>query len=310
MNWRRPMRALAALLTAAALLGTAAHAGPAGCPPPVPAADAAAVPRDRGPLWRISRDGRSSWLYGTLHVGRADWRRFGPLIDAALRASDLLALEVDPADPALIDALVDRRAQRDEWPAALRDRLASAYRRACIDPSSLASLHPLLQATTLTVLESQWLGMSPLYAAERQLGERSRSLGIGVVALESAALQIAALLPADDAAAQSLLDRSLRQLEDGSARRALRRLVAAWDSGDLATLADHAAWCECDDDADDRDLLRRLNDDRNPRLADGIAALHGRGRRVFAAVGVLHMTGPRSLPSLLTARGFDVERIR
>lgn len=302
---------LAATLLSALLGATAVSAATPVCPPPLPS-DAAtgAAPRDRGLLWRISRDGRSSWLYGTVHVGRPSWRWLGPRTDAALRASDVLALEIDPADPSLPDALVDRRQRRDALPPPLGDRLEAAYRLACIAPSSLAALHPLLQATTLTMLEAQWLGLGAQFAVERLLGDRSRSLGIGIVALETAASQVAALLPADDAASWSLLDRSLRQLEDRSARRALGRLVAAWEGGDLATLEDHAAWCECADDADDRALLRRLNDDRNPALADGIAALHGQGRRVFAAVGVLHMTGPQSLPRLLAARGFEVERIR
>ena len=55
--------------------------------------------------------------------------------------------------------------------------------------------------------------------------------------------------------------------------------------------------------------MRRLNDERNPPLADGIEALHRQGRRIFAAVGALHMTGPQSLPRLLAARGFKVERV-
>ena len=33
------------------------------------------------------------------------------------------------------------------------------------------------------------------------------------------------------------------------------------------------------------------------------------GKRVFAAVGALHMIGPTALPSLLAARGYRVERV-
>ena len=56
--------------------------------------------------------------------------------------------------------------------------------------------------------------------------------------------------------------------------------------------------------------MRRLNDDRNPALAQRIDALHGQGRRVFAAVGALHMTGAQALPRLMAERGYRVERIR
>jgi uncharacterized protein YbaP (TraB family) len=89
----------------------------------------------------------------------------------------------------------------------------------------------------------------------------------------------------------------------------MARLAAAWEAGDLAALDDYAAWCECIADEEDRAAMRRLNDERNPRLADGIEAQHRQGRRVFAAVGALHMTGPQSLPRLLAERGFKVERV-
>jgi uncharacterized protein YbaP (TraB family) len=59
----------------------------------------------------------------------------------------------------------------------------------------------------------------------------------------------------------------------------------------------------------DRAFIKRLNDDRNPGLANRIDALHGEGRRVFAAVGALHMTGAMGLPRLLAQRGFRVERV-
>ena len=55
--------------------------------------------------------------------------------------------------------------------------------------------------------------------------------------------------------------------------------------------------------------MRKLNDDRNAPLADGIENQHRLGKRVFAAVGALHMTGPQGLPLLLAQRGFKVERV-
>jgi uncharacterized protein YbaP (TraB family) len=130
-----------------------------------------------------------------------------------------------------------------------------------------------------------------------------------VVSLESAVQQTLALVPEDEAEARTLLDQSLQQLEDSSGRRVLQKLAAAWEQGDLAVLEDFERWCECAASDADREFMRKLNDQRNPHLADGIAAQHGQGKRVFAAVGALHMTGPQSLPLLLAQRGFKVERI-
>jgi uncharacterized protein len=289
-------------------VGTA-RAAPA-CPPTVQAAVQAqpGAARDRGYLWRISRDGRSSWLFGTLHVGKPAWRRFGPQLSAALRASDVLALEIDPGDPALLAALADIQPPAS-LPAPVQARLAKAYERACVAPESLATLHPVLQATTLIVLEARWLGMDPLFALEMSLSQQARSQGRKIVSLETAAQQKAALVPDDQGEALQLLEQSLAQLEDQSGRRVLARLAQAWESSDLQALEDYDRWCECASSDSERAFMRKLNDERNPPLADGIEAQHKQGRRVFAAVGALHMTGPQSLPLLLEQRGFKVERI-
>ncbi len=301
-----PCRWIMAGLLAAASLAAAAQ--PAKCPPPLPATAATAPARDVGMLWRATKDGRSSYLFGTLHVGKPAWRRFGPQVSAALRASDIVALEIDPSDPELLRLMAELRPPQ-ELPAALQQRLMRAFERACVAAESLATLHPVLQATTLTVLEARWFGLDPGHALEQALTAQARALGRRVISLETAAQQTAALVPDDEAEARSLLDQSLQQLEDQSARRVLRRLTSAWEQGDLATLEDYAKWCECVATEADHSFLRQLNDARNPGLADGIEAQHRQGKRVFAAVGALHMTGPQSLPALLAQRGFRVERV-
>jgi uncharacterized protein YbaP (TraB family) len=287
----------------------AAWAGAVSCPPPLPqaATGIAAVAKDRGLMWRATRDGRTSYLFGTLHVGKPAWQHFGPSTMAALRASDLLALEVDPSDPALREALAEVRSPA--LPDAVAARLARAFERACVAPESMATLHPVLQATTLMVLEARWVGMDPGYALEQTLLAQMHALGRRVISLETAQQQKAALVPEDEAEALAVLEQSLAQLEDHSGRRVLARMAAAWERGDLDALEDYAAWCECIANEGDRAFMRRLNDERNVALADGIATQHGTGKRVFAAVGALHMTGPQSLPRLLEQRGFVVQRL-
>lgn len=293
------------VLAVAGLLAAAAHA--ASCPPPLPNPNDSATPRDRGLLWKATRDGRTLYLYGTLHVGKPQWRQLGPATAAALKASDTLALEVDPNDPDVLKAMNELRHPR-EVPAELQKRLEKAFERACLATEALATLHPVLQATTLTMMEARWLGMDSGYATEQVLigaAKPARKL----VALESALQQLQALVPEQDADANALLDQSLQQLEDQSARRVLSRLAVAWEEGNLAVLEAYEQWCECADTEDDRASMRKLNDERNAGLAAGIAAQHQAGRRVFAAVGALHMTGPQSIPKLLAQQGFKVERV-
>jgi uncharacterized protein YbaP (TraB family) len=303
-------------LSAALWLGAAGSAwAQANCPTP-PAAPGAEQwqaaqrdARDRGLLWRIGKDGRTAWLFGTLHVGQWAWAVPGPTLRRALAQSDVLALELDPADPQLAAQLREATRAAPQPDAALLQRLRSQVATACLPPEAMQGLHPMLQLMTLTLLAAQQDGLDAAFSQELMLAAAARAAGLRIVALESVEQQIGALLPADVAQMRALLDEGLTQLERGRSGAVLRRLAEAWAGGDLDTLAHYAQWCECADSAEQRAWLWRLNDARNAHLAAGIDALHARGHKVFAAVGALHMTGPQALPKLLQQLGYTVQRV-
>lgn len=306
--------------TAQAPAAAAAPAAPAtaACPPdPQPPSQAelqqqAARPKDRGVLWRLQRDGRTSHLYGTLHVGRLQWLTPGPRTRAALQASRVLALELDLTDPATVRILVEGPSEglpRMDMSPALQQRLAAQMARACLPPGALDVFHPVMRALTLTSLDARWEGLHGVFGSEMLLTGIARASGLRLRELETASAQIRALIPDDAAARDHLVQQALDDLERNRLRPVVRRLAEAWEAGRLDELAQYAQWCQCADTEADRALLRRLIDARNPGLAAGIDALHREGEPVFAAVGTLHMVGPQGLVALLRGRGFTVERV-
>ena len=309
---RRLLRRLAAGLTCL-LVAAAPAAAASACPPPpqapTPEQWQAARQTDRGLLWRLQRDGRSLWLYGTVHVGRPEWTLPGPRVAEALAASEVLALEIDPTDPAVQQALAQPDAAAAPLPPALLARLGAQVAAACLPAGALDGMAPAMQAVVLSVLQGRWLGLDPAFAQEVSLAQAARRAGRRIVALETVALQQQVLAPADADAARAQVEQALLQLESGSGRSTIARLARAWETSDLAALEDHASWCDCVRDDAERAAMQALNDARNPALADGIEALHRAGRPVFAAVGALHMTGPAALPRLLAARGFEVRQV-
>jgi hypothetical protein len=271
---------------------------------------AAARARDRGLLWRVTRDGRTSYLYGSIHVGKLDWAFPGRQVRMALMAADTLALEIDVGDPQVAARLTPPTDSVTPTLAAeLRERLARQADAACVPRELLDALHPVMQAVTLTVLAARWQGLDPGYAQEFVLGGLARASQRRVVSLESPESQMAALIPREAAQAERMVAQMLEQLEKGSVQRVITRLAAAWERGDLAEITAYEGWCDCVDSDEDRVQMQRLNDDRNPALADAIEALHRDGRTVFAAVGTLHMTGAKGLPLLMQQRGFTVQRV-
>jgi uncharacterized protein YbaP (TraB family) len=301
------------LLAGAAIAQTSAP--PCNVPPPPPWDEIQAAskrPADRGFLWRIEKDGRASWLYGTMHVGKPDGYFVGETVRGALRQSDTLALELDMADPATQAVFTE------PVPPAVLARLLTPERQrrldkqvaaACLPAGGLAKVRPVLQVTTLAGLAMRQQGLRFEFGSEQFLTVYARNNNKPLVALESARGQLQALIGDDESEETRGVDEALDQLESGQALDVTARLSTAWARSDWAELDNYRAWCDCVKTPADERALRRLLDDRNAGLADGIAALHAKAQRVFAAVGALHMVGPQALPTLLAARGFTVTRV-
>lgn len=294
-------------LTLLVLCAVSAHAA---CPPepkvPSPAQIKAWLPAapDRGLLWRISRDGHSSYLYGTLHIGKPDWAVPGPALRAAWADTEVLAVELDPAD--VMPALATMPPSAP-LPPALARRIEGQTRAACLPPGALAALPAMLQLSTLTLLEVRRDGFDVGFGQDLVLLGWAKADGRPVLSLESVQEQLDALSAGEHEVA--LIDAGVRQLQQGRVRAPLRKLAAAWSRGDLATLGSYSRWCDCADSPAEREWLKRVNDDRNVQLAARIAALHAKGQRMLVAVGALHMSGPQALPRLLAEQGFTLEAL-
>jgi uncharacterized protein YbaP (TraB family) len=319
-------RGLASLATGLALAcgamaqeKSSAVDAPASCPPaaqlPGPAQIEAGLAhaRARGFLWRLSKEGRTSYLYGTIHLGRMDWIFPGAEINAALRASDVVALEVDIADPVVSQAIRAGMARRPSelLPDVLRQRLALQLQRACLPGELLNTMAPEFLVTGLILAAGRQDGLNALYAIDPMIGSLGRAQKKPVLSLEAADLQLALLRgdAIDQKERHAALEKTLDQFEEGRLRPFLLRLTRIWAESRLDELTRYGEWCDCLNTEQDRQQMKRFIDDRNPGMADKIDAIHAGGNTVFAAVGSLHMIGPGGLPALMAERGYRVERV-
>jgi uncharacterized protein len=306
--------AFAALLPLAAAHG--ADAAPAACPPPVVPLTAESltagmkIAKDHGFLWRITKDGRSSYLYGTIHAARTEWMFPGPVTLNALRSSDTLALELDVLDPDVQRRLAASiSAQRKEpLPPALARRIERQLKVECADAEVFAKFAPEFQIASLSVMAARRDGLDPANAIDLVLAIVARELGKPIASLETPELQMQALQMPSQAETIDFVSSGLDDLESGRTRPMLNRIAKVWTDGDYAELSRYESWCSCMDTATERAAMKRMLDDRNPQLAASIDTLHTSGTRVFAAVGSLHMIGPNGLPALLRQRGYKVEQ--
>jgi uncharacterized protein YbaP (TraB family) len=272
--------------------------------------EAAMRARDRGVLWRFERDGRHGYLYGTLHVGKLEWAMPGRVVGQALRETEIIAMELDPTDPSVAKVMTAPQSAQDTpaVPPQLWRRLRALAANACVPWENLQALPAMMIGTTLEMLESRWAGLDLGYGNEVVLAGLAKVSGKEVAVLETVATQRAALLGGSPAEQIARLERSVLALENGKSRKSTTLIAEAWANGDLGRLERYREWCECDT-PDERADLERLAFARNPGLAARIEDLHRTGRRVFAAIGILHMVGDKGVHRLLVARGFKVEQV-
>lgn len=313
-----PNRIRIALLVWLAILANALFAADEKvCPPapaqPTPETMQAAMrdARDHGFLWRITRDGHTSYLYGTIHVAAFDWMFPGPGVLQALRASDTVGLELDMLDPDIRQRMAQgiQSMHSPALPKSLVQRLRRQAEADCIQYDEIAGLPIEFQVTTLTLMEGRREGLEASYAIDAVLAGIGHGAKKNVVSLETPEAQLRTLQMQDPQDAVAFVEDGLDEIESGRTRTGFKRIARVWADADYDELARYDEWCDCLDTEIERKEMRRLLDERNPNLAERIDALHASGKRVFAAVGSLHMFGPTGLPALMEKRGYRVERV-
>ncbi len=303
-----------ALLTVS--LAASAENAP-GCPPtaqPLSAEQTQAglkSARDRGFLWRMRKDGRTSYLYGTVHVAKLEWIFPGTTVVEAVRSSDIVALELDVLDRDITARLLAAMAPSPDQVLSddLKRRLHAQVKAACLSERLLSLMSPEMVAISLMVMSARHDGLDPAYSIDSVVAGLARGLNKALSSLETPEGQVRLLRGQTLQESQVLAAQRLEVLETGKSRPIIVRIAQVWADGRFNELDRYEQWCDCVGTAEERALYKRLLDDRNPALADGIDALHGAGKRVFAALGSLHMIGKLGLPALMQQRGYQVERI-
>ena len=297
-----------------------AHAdAPQSCPETVAPLHAAALmalqhtqpaAHDRGLLWQVEKNGRRSWLFGTMHLGRKSWLQLGPQLEQALARSDVLALEVDLTDARVAKQLeANSRASKTTLSHAAQRRVADQLQRVCLPGAALANAATHLQAAALVVLVARTEGLYAEYGSERVLATLAKAQGKRVVGVEDVRAQAALLKGANAQADAEQLTGALDELESGHTMQQLRMLSQVWARGDAHALARYDDWCDCLHTDADRQAQQRVLDARNGPMADAFERLHSKGQTVLLAVGALHTVGQAGLAAELQRRGFVVSPV-
>ncbi len=306
---RRPLR------VAALALAAAACATPLPPSPPAPEPDPAVTPT----LWSAQPDGASEplfYLLGSIHVGDPRMRDLGGEVERAYRRAEELVVEADVSRVDLSEVrLMMQRYGGIPAPERLPDRLSPAtwdllqeyLAQHELPPDAFDSVAPWLVATSIAVVQFRALGFREELGVDRLFTERAAADQLPVVELESAEEQFALFGNLSPELQDLMLRDTLERTREVPNEATL--LMEAWSRGDDAEL-EAIALGPLTRAPEFEPFYERVLFERNERMAARLAQLALDGRVRLVVVGAGHMLGRRGIPSLLSARGFEIRKTR
>lgn len=273
------------------------------------------LPR-HGALYRVRRDGQTSYLFGTIHVGKQTYYPLEPEVSRALADATSLVIELDiRANDAFQLALGKHGSyangdtiERHLSPATLR-QLVQQLARAGMSLQSVQHYKPWLVGNVLLGLELERNGFQRSHAVEYFLLDAAQHQDKTVRELESADYQLALFDTLDEAQQEQYLRENLADLESGAALRRSRDLIEAWNGADGPRIDAALHEFTGGNSVNAVFMQTMLLGKRNPEMATAIERIMRQDKVAFVGVGLLHLAGKYGLPQLLRQRGYQIEQL-
>jgi hypothetical protein len=265
------------------------------------------------PLWEVRAGDATAYLFGTIHVGAANFYPLPESVQSAFRNSDALVLEADPNDAqgAAGAMAIAMYAPPDNIENHLEPALLSGVRQITtlygLPFQYLRQMKPYMLMFTLTMMEYGRLGYDSKYGLETHFSQRAQRDGKPIVELESMNQQMRMLDGLSPKLQSAMLQITVDEILSGEVSVVSNEMISAWRSGNTEQLIDVMS-------AEERKLAPALAEEfrrsflteRNVAMARRIDGMIRSGQRVFIAVGALHMVGEGSIPAILREKGYTV----
>jgi uncharacterized protein len=261
-------------------------------------------------MWVVKGPHSTVYLFGTIHALDQNHPWHSAKIDAAIRQSQSLWLEVPNVDDAAsMQPLIMQLGLDMAHPLSSKltpDQMSKLNKAAAGlpgGPGMLEMMKPWLAGMMLSLAPVMQAGYDPNTGVELQLKPEFTKTDKPVKGFETMEQQIHYFADMSD---KAQLDFLVSELDDAdNAVDKFKELVAAWYSGDIAKL-------DALNNADFRDkypdLFQLLVVKRNQNFVAQIQDLLKGDGVTFVAVGAGHLVGKDGVPAMLEKQGYKVTR--
>ena len=286
--------------------GSAAYAG----------AGSGAQQPPRGTLYRVTGEGHTTYLFGTIHVGRPEFYPLEARASKAIADASVIAMELDMRDTsglqqaAMTHGIFANGDTLDQHISkAVLTRLQDALGKLGMPYAIISHMKAWMAANTIVVLQLEKQGYHADLATENYLTKAAEDAHKTIVGLETADFQLGLFDSMTEKQQEQYLVDNLDEMDSGEADKKTKELLDAWANADEKTFADLLKEAESDQTEAGKFFMDELIGKRNPEMANKVAQMLKDDKSSFVAVGLLHLVGANGVPQLLAKRGYEVKRI-
>lgn len=254
-------------------------------------------------MWKAEKDGKTTYLLGTMHMGIDPETRLPQIVWDKLDAAKTFAMEADLSDPKLGAAILREK-------GTLRDDLGDEYwakLEKAVGPQTAASMERLTPMGAAAMMSLKDLPKTA--PMDGVLLGRAQNQKKQIVYLELGSLQAEILAKHMGVKALKMM---IDTYEKGAAQA--KGMLDAYAAGDpdaiLKVTEDQKVdalkhgFSQKEYDEQMEDILYK----RNASWIPAIEKMHTEGDG-FIAVGALHLIGPKSVLELLEKKGYKITRV-
>lgn len=273
----------------------------------------ASVSADNGKpdLWKVEKDGKSSYLFGSIHLGSQDMYPLSKVVQDAYNQAENLVVEIDlkPGDEQKLLPLIQELGV--DMTSTLESRLSpetlSVYQQACTEKtlpcSQFSPLKEWFVSLQLQLMIIQQLGYKEELGIDKHFLDLAHKSNKNVVSLETADGQLKLLSGFNQQQQELMLVQSLE-----ATKEEMESLFTAWKTGDDAAMVE--MFTKGLDNASAKAIYDAMFIDRNIEMAKNIQALLAQNKSLFVVVGAGHIVGEKGLVDLLTKAGYKLTQLQ
>lgn len=264
-------------------------------------------------LFKVEKNGTSSYLFGTVHVGDASMKGLPEKVIKAIDQSEQVVVEVDISKLTPLQMqqrsmpfmmLKDGKTLQTELSKQNYNKLKDYFAKKSIDIAMFNGLKPWAVMVTMMQIEFQNAGFSDQTGIDKQVLAYAKKQNITIGELETLEQQLQ-MFDGMALLSNEMIEETFEQLADINTY--FIKLVNAWKNGDMDTLTEYYNMSFDESNYGEISEQVMLVNRNNKWVEQLVPRLTN--EKLFIAVGALHLPEQHGLIKQLTDAGFTITRL-